>query len=146
MTKPNPEIVSKWKADREALKRDVLSSLGSPGELSTEALFSVYEAARVAFGAWAPPADWGDPEPYTWADIYERESQRAWEVMETAAEELASRRPDNLAQRHKLLALLADWHWHCDDNPNIARAILNLTMDSKHWRGFGEQKAKAVAS
>ena len=63
--------------------------------------------------------------------------------MEAIADELASRWPDSLAERHQLLAMLADWHWRCDDNPKIADAMLAMIEDSKlGWR----RAKKAVAS
>lgn len=129
----NAATISDWKADREAMRRDVLDKLGSPKERSTDELMSLYAAASDAWDAWSPPADI-DPRKGEWSDIFDRECQRAWELMEAVTAELVHRWPDRLSTRHHLLFLLADWYHKCNDNPDLAPAMLKLLMEDKCFR------------
>lgn len=89
------EVRSAWKADREAMTRDVLDSINVESR-STEELILIYEAADIGFGAWAPPMIHGAEalvSPWT------RESERAFVVMEAIAEKLADATPNRSGER-----------------------------------------------
>lgn len=129
------EALAKRRAERDALRSDVLTGLGSPRERSTEELLAVYQAAQMAFDAWSPPG-WieHDHDDHSVFSMLDRESERAWFVMEAVVGELVNRWPDRINDRQELLCALADWQHKCDDEPEVAQAILKLVLASKHLR------------
>jgi len=127
--------LSAWKADREALKSDALAFLDVDNRRADELLL-IYQAARTAYEAWAPPSEHYETTPWP-HNPWTRESERAFIVMEAVAARLADIwvKASNESPPVHVAAVLADWYSACDDNPRILAALIGLYGQSKHLRG-----------
>lgn len=124
-----PDSIARFTEDRRALERDVLAFLAVESR-SFEELLALYDAAKAARDAW-DNIEYDQTEPWT-CNIWAREGERAFTVMQAVADRLAETQPpDNMACRHTLIATLADWQAHCNDNPNIPRILLRLMAEDR---------------